>query len=212
MSQTVLKLTSPGVPDIYQGQEIWDFSLVDPDNRRPVDYRRRAALLEQVRAAWKMQPDARRHFAAELAQRPTDERLKLFVTWRLLSLRSEHPALSVEGDYVPLECRGKGAAHVAAFARRAPGADDATPPALVVVVPRWWVKLCDAAGIEHVVDATTHADKAWSDTEVVLPSVGRYIDVFTAERWDLATPSVRLSEALRSFPAAVWLHESEAQP
>ncbi|MGC3967291.1 MAG: malto-oligosyltrehalose synthase [Pirellulales bacterium] len=107
LSQTVLKLLSPGVPDIYQGQELWDFSLVDPDNRRPVDYARRRALLEQVQAGWNTQIERRAEFAAELARRPQDDRLKLFVVWRLLGLRRELAELFETGEYIPLGVHGR---------------------------------------------------------------------------------------------------------
>ncbi|MGH7031833.1 MAG: malto-oligosyltrehalose synthase, partial [Stellaceae bacterium] len=93
LSQLVLKLTVPGVPDIYQGGELWDFSLVDPDNRRPVDWDARRTLLETISA---MRP-------ADLARDWQDGREKLFATRCLLALRGARPALFAEGDYQPLE-------------------------------------------------------------------------------------------------------------
>ncbi len=87
LAQLVLKLTVPGVPDIYQGGELWDFSLVDPDNRRPVDWDRRRGLLEEVAA---MHP-------RDLAADWQDGREKLFVTHRLLALRRAHPKLFADG-------------------------------------------------------------------------------------------------------------------
>ena len=93
LSQTLLKLTCPGVPDIYQGNDLWDFSLVDPDNRRPVDYGRRLQVFESVRRL-SGEPDTAS--VAELLETPEDSRLKLYVIWKTLCLRKEYPgALSV---------------------------------------------------------------------------------------------------------------------
>ena len=89
LSQTLLKLTSPGVPDIYQGNEIWDFSLVDPDNRRPVDYAKRKKMLDALKGAT---PE-------ELLDNWSDGRIKLFLTHRLLTFRRENPELFRDGSY-----------------------------------------------------------------------------------------------------------------
>ena len=103
LSQLVLKLTVPGVPDIYQGGELWDFSLVDPDNRRPVDWARRRALLDETDAAT----------PADLARLWQDGREKLFATRRLLELRRALPELFAAGDYRPLEVIGAKSNHFA---------------------------------------------------------------------------------------------------
>jgi (1->4)-alpha-D-glucan 1-alpha-D-glucosylmutase len=206
LSQVILKLTSPGVPDIYQGQELWDFSLVDPDNRRPVDYDRRTALLEQVIAAWKLHPESRVELAAGLARTPHEERLKLFVTWRLLQLRREQAALFATGMYTPLECRGAAKEHVVAFA----WTDESTARQLVVVVPRWWAKLGEAAGLDDVAEITTAAERVWSDTEIDLPAAGRFRNAFTDEPFVATSTTAKASDLLRRFPAAVLVTESEA--
>ncbi|MDP3692518.1 malto-oligosyltrehalose synthase [Bradyrhizobium sp.] len=108
LSQITLKATMPGVPDFYQGTEFWDLSLVDPDNRRPVDFAARAALLPALE-----NPDW-----AGLAQHWPDAHIKLAWTRRLLKLRSELADLFAHGDYQPLEVRGPHRDHVIAFARR----------------------------------------------------------------------------------------------
>src|SRR5262249_40019395 len=95
LSQLVLKLTVPGVPDIYQGGELWAFSLVDPDNRRPVDWRPRRTLLCEVSLA----------SPADLSQSWRDGREKMFVAWKLLELRRMQRELFA-GDYQPLEVEG----------------------------------------------------------------------------------------------------------
>ncbi len=109
LSQTLIKLTAPGVPDIYQGMETWDFSLVDPDNRRPVDYDLRARQLESFKDGAS---------PAELLQQWTDGRIKSFLTQKVLQFRRENFALFAHGDYVPVESTGAFAENVFAFTRR----------------------------------------------------------------------------------------------
>jgi (1->4)-alpha-D-glucan 1-alpha-D-glucosylmutase len=112
--QVALKLTLPGMPDIYQGAELWDLSLVDPDNRRPVDFAQRARLLEEVSAAMARDPLAA---VREMLGTWRDGRLKLAVTARLLALRRRHPKLFAEGGYTPLPATGDAADRICAFAR-----------------------------------------------------------------------------------------------
>ncbi|QDM16154.1 malto-oligosyltrehalose synthase [Tardiphaga sp. vice352] len=108
LSQITLKATMPGVPDFYQGTELWDFSLVDPDNRRPVNFKQRAAILAKVQTPdW----DA-------LAQDWDSGHIKLAWTRELIRLRSEMAEVFTQGDYEPLEVTGPHAEHVIAFARR----------------------------------------------------------------------------------------------
>ena len=126
LAQLILKLSVPGVPDIYQGNEIWDFSLVDPDNRRPVDYTVRRALLEQLVRKHR-DGDAEANLN-ELLRCMPDGRIKLYVTWRLLNLRRQHEALFRDGEYVALHVEGHHAEHICAFARR-----NATSVIIVVV-------------------------------------------------------------------------------
>jgi (1->4)-alpha-D-glucan 1-alpha-D-glucosylmutase len=125
--QTVLKLTTPGVPDIYQGSEFWDFSLVDPDNRRPVDFSARAAALEEDAT-----PD-------DLIVRWRDGHLKQYVIHLLLELRRHHPALFARGTYLPLDDDGADG-HVLAFERRA-----GTERVVVMVARHLGERLLDAA-------------------------------------------------------------------
>jgi (1->4)-alpha-D-glucan 1-alpha-D-glucosylmutase len=106
LSQLTLKATMPGIPDFYQGTELWDFSLVDPDNRRPVDFAARAEALAQPDADW-----------PALAAAWPDGRIKAALTHRLLALRNEHAALFAEGAYRPVDVRGRDRDHVLAFAR-----------------------------------------------------------------------------------------------
>jgi (1->4)-alpha-D-glucan 1-alpha-D-glucosylmutase len=116
LSRTLLKLTAPGVPDIYQGTELWDFSLVDPDNRRPVDFAHRAQLLAQLPS---LTPE---QVLADMAIGTP----KLWLTWKTLQLRKQNPHV-FEGDYLPLIASGRDASSVVAFVRGG---------SLITVVPR----------------------------------------------------------------------------
>jgi (1->4)-alpha-D-glucan 1-alpha-D-glucosylmutase len=131
LARTLLHLTAPGVPDLYQGTELWDFTLEDPDNRRPVDFALRSGLLDSVTRAYRSgSADELRGYLRELVGRPGDGRVKLAVTHRALVARREAAALFESGGYVPLTATGARASHVVAYARVAGG------EAAVVVVPR----------------------------------------------------------------------------
>ncbi|QDU22333.1 malto-oligosyltrehalose synthase [Urbifossiella limnaea] len=175
LAQSVIRCTAPGVPDTYQGTESWDYSLVDPDNRRPVDY--------AARQAWLADPAA-----PDLA----DPRVKLFAVSRALRARREHTELFERGEYVPLAAIGPKADHVFAFARRHNGA------AVAVVVPQLAAALVPESGRAPVGAA------AWGDTAVSLDDLppGRWTNVFTGAAID-AGRRLPLAEVLASFPVAV---------
>jgi len=145
LSQLALKLAAPGVTDTYQGTELWDLSLVDPDNRRPVDFAHRVALLEALDGA----PD-RRVLARELSLPAAlpDGRAKLLLLATGLRLRRDDPALFLGGSYEPLEAVGPDAVRVVAFARRRPDRR------LVAVAPRFHLSRLDAELSPRPLDAT----------------------------------------------------------
>ncbi len=173
LAQTLLRLAAPGVPDTYQGQELWDFSLVDPDNRRPVDYEQRRRMLDALRE----HADAR-----EMLEHITDGRAKLFVTWRALSLRREHPGLFTAGAYEPLAATGDQAAHVFAFARR-----DGNQAA-VAIIPRLPATLING----------------WENTTLTLPP-GRWRNAFTGATVEADGDPVSVSIVLDGFPIALLM-------
>jgi (1->4)-alpha-D-glucan 1-alpha-D-glucosylmutase len=123
-----LKILLPGVPDFYQGCELWSYSFVDPDNRRPVDFSARATALDSVLAA------ADWH---ELVRAWPDGRIKLALMCRLLRLRRELPHVFAQGEYEPLAVSGRDAKHVIAFARYS-GRD-----AVIAVIARWFANMTD---------------------------------------------------------------------
>jgi len=200
LMQVVLKLTVPGVPDIYQGAETWDLSLVDPDNRRPVDFASRAALLATVRRNGGGRPVAPAVLRG-LLERWRDGAIKLFVLSRLLALRARQPALFARGAYVPLPARGRHAAHVIAFARvRRDGA-------LVVIVPRWPARLYGSAN-------PLAAAAPWRDTAVDLHALDtgrRWQDAITGAEVSAGRgQSLPLATTLARFPVAVLVPDTRA--
>jgi (1->4)-alpha-D-glucan 1-alpha-D-glucosylmutase len=119
LSQALLKMVSTGIPDFYQGTELWDLTLVDPDNRRPVDYSCRIQALEALKGR-EAEIGARALFR-ELLEKSEDGRIKLYLIYRVLNYRRQHRELFEGGEYLPLEARGARARHLCAFARRAAG-------------------------------------------------------------------------------------------
>ncbi|MFO8142034.1 MAG: malto-oligosyltrehalose synthase, partial [Marinobacter sp.] len=129
LAQVLLKLTAPGVPDIYQGDELWNFSLVDPDNRRPVDYKQRRAILQQLKRQFDTDPIDHTALSA-LIDDMSDGRIKSYVIWKCLSLRHQHRELFSDGSYAALQTRGDHADNLFAFTREHKG------DMLIAVVPR----------------------------------------------------------------------------
>jgi (1->4)-alpha-D-glucan 1-alpha-D-glucosylmutase len=190
LSQTLLKLTCPGVPDIYQGNELWDFSLVDPDNRGPVDYLRSRNILERFRL-WNDTPDP--SLIATLLKSPEDSQIKSYLIWRTLRLRRQHEALFRQGEYQPLPVGGEKADHVIAFARKS------TDSSVFVVVPRL------VAGLLNDHDLPPMGTQIWQDTYLQLPrrSPGEtYRNVLTGEAL-ASQDEIALSRVLADFPVAL---------
>jgi (1->4)-alpha-D-glucan 1-alpha-D-glucosylmutase len=180
LSQLVLKLTVPGVPDIYQGGELWDFNMVDPDNRRPVDWAGRRRLLGELAAA----------AASDLADQWHDGREKLFIIHRLLGMRRSWPELFAQGDYRPLDVEGSRSDHLCAFIR------SHNDHGLAVAAPRLVSRLY-RGGV---------AD--WGSTRFVLPP-GTWRDVFSGCRHE-GGAAVSVSQLLANFPVAVLAGEPGA--
>jgi (1->4)-alpha-D-glucan 1-alpha-D-glucosylmutase len=115
LSQLVLRMTVPGIPDTYQGTEFWDDSLVDPDNRREVDYRWRTESLASLNSS--AAGGQGENLVRKLCETRRDGRIKQYILWRLLNLRRQNPELFLDGNYRPLEAEGKMQEHVIAFTR-----------------------------------------------------------------------------------------------
>lgn len=155
-SQLILKMTCPGVPDFYQGSELWNFCLTDPDNRQPVDFKRRARILEELKSRGS---DASPELCQRLLNHWQGGCLKLYVTMRILQFRRAHPDLFLKGNYLALKVQGAKRESVVAFSRsaRSPG------NWIIIAVPRL---------LTNVVDPGTFpiGRESWGSTALVLPS------------------------------------------
>ena len=181
LAQTLVRCTAPGVPDTYQGTEVWDFSLVDPDNRRPVDYARRRELLRSLDDA-----TDRRQLARELAARPEDGRAKLFVISRALRLRRERAELFTRGGYEAVSAAGARVGCVFAFVRQL------GTQAVLVAVPRLVARLGPPGG---------PAD--WGDTRLHLPdglAGRRWADLFTGRSLTAGDGRLTAADLFADFP------------
>jgi (1->4)-alpha-D-glucan 1-alpha-D-glucosylmutase len=183
LSQTLLRMTSPGVPDLYQGTESWDFSLVDPDNRRPVDFAARAAALEADASPASLMADWR------------DGRIKQAITHRALRFRASQARLFAEGSYVPLKIEGHGSESLLAFARQH------EDQACITIISR-------LAARHGLPDAPMVSPDAWRGTSIVLPRSwsGRSVrDVFDGEAFAPVSASGRMRAdlVLRHLPVSL---------
>jgi (1->4)-alpha-D-glucan 1-alpha-D-glucosylmutase len=185
LAAMALKLLAPGVPDFYQGSELPELTLVDPDNRHPIDFEARLSLLEQSPVG----ATDISFSALHSVRYEGSERLKSRLIMRLLDLRRDHASLFAMGDYLPLEVRGSKAEHVIAFMRRAEGR------AIVVVIARWLAT--QTASFECMFP---NAD-SWADTQVALPAEcsSSLVDVFSNQSFN------RVAESPRSIPCSALL-------
>ncbi len=180
--QTALRLTVPGVPDLYQGGEFWEDSLVDPDNRRPVDHAARKAALEasltptEALSTWR------------------DGRVKQALIARLLTLRQRYPQLFMRGDYRPLSATGEHADHLMAFTRQHAGYQ------LLVVVPRLTSALLADAEHPHI------PPHHWKNTSLQLES-GVWQGVLAATSLTVGDQSIPIGTLLKEFPIGVFLRD-----
>ncbi|WP_416363390.1 malto-oligosyltrehalose synthase [Pseudomonas sp. NFX183] len=189
LAQSLLRITVPGVPDLYQGDEFWDFSLVDPDNRRPVDFSARQQALNTP-------PDI-----PELLSNWRDGRVKQALIAQVLALRKANPEIFHSGRYTPLEVTGTHAEHVVAFCREHEG------KRLLVVVPRWPHRLLENGERPHI------NAQVWGDTRVKLPFAA------TTQNWKglfhtgAVTPNKELliSAALGDFPVNVFINPDDQE-
>lgn len=200
LSQTLLKITSPGVPDFYQGSDLWDFSLVDPDNRRAVDYGVRIRMLEELK---RMESGTgQTEFIRILLNEKDNGQIKLYLMYKALNFRKENADLFGNGEYLPLEGAGEKANHVCAFARR-------HDTSLVLsVVPRFITGLIDEP------DELPLGEKIWGECYIPVPfeKVGTaFRNLFTGET---LTTSERegaavlyLRDILSGFPVALMIKE-----
>ena len=195
LSQVLLKLTCPGVPDFYQGSELWDLRLVDPDNRAPVDYTCRIHLLEDIQSKQKQDHIA---LLKELLEKPADGRVKLFLTHQLLKLRNKEPEVFQKGSFVPLSVQGRYKNHTIAYLRTYQN------KSILIVVPRFCTTMVKPGQYPLGIDI-------WQDTYIKLPISIK----LTALEW-ICHQSIQLGnlipvgKILKNFPVAVILIKKES--
>jgi (1->4)-alpha-D-glucan 1-alpha-D-glucosylmutase len=189
----LLKITSPGVPDFYQGTELWDLSLVDPDNRRPVDFHQRVELLNELRKKDKKGAPA---LIQELLAHWQTGDIKLFITWKALNFRRSNLNLFLHGDYIPLAARGAQEQHLVAFARR----HDSTWA--LAVAGRFFSKLSPPGQFPL-------GERVWGETALTLPPEAprEWHNLFTDETVisfsDSKSKALPLKQVLRDLPVAL---------
>jgi (1->4)-alpha-D-glucan 1-alpha-D-glucosylmutase len=193
LSQTLLKITASGVPDFYQGTELWELSLVDPDNRRPVDFEQRLAFLKEIKEKAKTEV---LKLIDELFASKEDGRIKLFLIARVLEARKQNLEVFQEGDYIPLEVDGKFKDRIVAFARSHENR------VAITIVPRLLTNL--------VQEGEYPLGEVWDDTQLKLPQgmPSAMKDAITSQSLT-ANGTVLIGEALKHFPVALLISESD---
>ncbi|NLD91510.1 MAG: malto-oligosyltrehalose synthase [Fibrobacter sp.] len=188
LSQTTIKITAPGIPDFYQGTELWDFSLVDPDNRRPVDFEQRIRVLDELN---KRENDPL--LLKELIATPQNGTINLFLIKKLLHFRNKLPELFSSGKYIPVDIIGIYADSIVAFLRTTPES------ACLVVVPRMLTKII-AEGTMPLTNTI------WDDTSIQLPpeySGKTWFDIVTNTTLDTKSTTMSIGDILTQFPVSV---------
>ena len=198
LSQTLLKVTSPGTPDFYQGTEIWDFSLVDPDNRRPIDFDIRRDMLRTLREKMAMSESDFPGFARGLLQEWEDGSIKLYVTFRSLNYRKESRRLFMEGAYLPLQGDGDLQNHICAFARQG------EQKVVLVLTPRFLTRLIQTP------EEMPLGKKIWGNSWIALADeirVNHFHNILTDETVKAVEENgkrvLRIGEILANFPVAL---------
>lgn len=188
LSQTLIKITSPGLPDFYQGTELWDFSLVDPDNRRPVDYQKRMEYLDEIKTRSQKNILS---LIEELKQTPEDGRIKLFLTNQGLAIRQQYLEVYQQGTYIPLEVTGEYGEHILAFGRTY------GQTIMITVVPRFLTSLVEPKQFPL-------GNNIWKDTAIKLPEdwTNDWKETITNQRIK-GNHSLNIGDILTVFPVAL---------
>jgi (1->4)-alpha-D-glucan 1-alpha-D-glucosylmutase len=200
LAQVLIKMITPGVPDVYQGCDLWDLRLVDPDNRGPVDFERRTALLDEIEKRSKQ--DLLR-FGRELLQNWHDGRIKLFLIWRILNLRREYPRVFLEGQFIPISAGGGRGKNLIAYARRK------RDIWIMTVVPRWLAR-------SKAPLPPANLQRFWRGSRLMVPvnAPQSWLNILTGETvitQDLrGGRSLSLPVVFKSLPVAVFVGNSRS--
>jgi (1->4)-alpha-D-glucan 1-alpha-D-glucosylmutase len=198
ISQSLLKITCPGIPDFYQGTELWDFSLVDPDNRSPVNFEIRRKRLAALKKRMELAGSALPEFVRDLVRKWRDGSVKLYVTMKALHFRRENRLLFQEGSYIPLVGSGDLKEHLCAFARR--GGEEV----VLVAVPRF------LSGLIRNLEEIPLGESIWKDSCLLLPeeiSGKTFRNIFTGETLQQTETNreraLPLCQVFSNFPVAM---------
>jgi (1->4)-alpha-D-glucan 1-alpha-D-glucosylmutase len=198
LAQVLIKMTSPGVPDFYQGCDLWDLRLVDPDNRGPIDFKYRDKLLAEIEKRSIEDPAG---YCRELVENWRDGRIKLYLIWKILNIRRELSRLFLEGDFAPVEITGKRLSNVIAYARRS------QDEWILAIAPRWLARA-------KAPPATSRMQAFWAGSQIALRTNAprSWLNALTGETFG-ANPSQKgsklsLSDIFKNFPVAVLVGSS----
>lgn len=192
LSQTLLKIAAPGVVDFYQGSELWDLRLVDPDNRGPIDFAKRTAALDAIADAHR---SGSHESLRDLVDRWQDGRIKMYLIWKTLRFRREHEALFREGEFIPLQAAGACSRHVITFLRKREGSS------VLIAVPRWLSQMAPVSA--------NPASFPWHDTRIILPSkeLAGWSNIFAPQNVPVQSaegePCLFAADLFREFPVAM---------
>jgi (1->4)-alpha-D-glucan 1-alpha-D-glucosylmutase len=191
LSQLLLKITLPGIPDFYQGTELWDFSLVDPDNRRPVNFKRRQELLDSIT---NKEGENRSLLIKEMLSFWWDGRIKLFVTYKALNTRRSYSALFQNGDYLPLRVSGEKGEHICAFIR------SYREDQALVAVPRFFTKF-SMAGMMPI------GEQVWGNGRILLPESApkNWLNALTGNTLQARVDGLSTAGVFGSLPIALLI-------
>ena len=192
LSQSLLKLTAPGLPDIYQGTEFWDLSLVDPDNRRPVDFDKRQKYLEEIKS--KNEADLL-DYIPQLLETPEDARIKLYLIYKTLQTRREYLDLFQRGTYEKLTVVGSLKTHIVGFSR------ELGEQKIIVIAPRFFSSLVETGEYPF-------GEQVWQETRIVPPADSNNVwqDIFTGKQVE-GEDALWVRDILQDFPVALLVNK-----
>ncbi len=194
ISQAVIKITAPGIPDFYQGTEMWDFSMVDPDNRRSVDYELRKKILTEIK---KSESNNLSKYISDILKNYHDSRIKILTVYKTLQVRNNFLEVFNDGEMVPLNINGELHNNLIAYARLH------NDEAVVVVLPRFLTELVKE-------NEFPFGKKIWGATSVQFPEgFSKWKNIFTGETLNMKT-QLHAGEIFNSFPAAVLIGQKKS--
>lgn len=186
LAQVLIKNTAPGVPDLYQGAELWELSLVDPDNRRPVDYQKRIQFLQEIKE--KTEKNIKQ-LIKELIASKEDGKIKLFLTHQLLKARKEYQKIFLNGDYQPVQVTGKYQNHIIGFTRNH---KDKT---ILAIAPRFLTTIIKPGELPL-------GEEVWQDTSLKLPKKTWHNLI---DNQKISGKNLAIGEILQNFPVALLM-------